>query len=437
MIGTGEESISPRKFASVSVSTFSKPIAADPFGEYPTDRGASGSPDYSNIPSSMNTRTSANTPRTAAAIARPLSSIVMAGRVAAPDRDTWGRGALGAAALTGAAGTAGRTAAGGGGAPAGAGAPDAGAAVGAAAEATAGVAATAGVGILIVGAAVGFGGRLIRTVSFLGWTLAPSAGLGGAGGAGGAGGLGVFSAINFLGETRNRPPQCQPLSTTIVSKGDSGLRRGGLGGRGCTASPERGRASSRTSEAAFVGIDEVNEGPDIAAMGQAGLLFAVTETVLHGVVVLARVLQHRLAMGGFLGVASPDIAADPVANLSVCDAPANDLDHVLVRDAGCSQPASIEASAQVLAIVLRQGVGQVKPDLVDVAWEMGPAAHGLARAAGEDGLTHARSRGSRPALSMGGPEPPIIGLAVWDRLGFTTKTRRTRRNRAERTPLLF
>jgi hypothetical protein len=37
----------------------------------------------------------------------------------------------------------------------------------------------ASVGNLIVGADVGFGGKLIRTVSFFGWTLAPSAGLGG------------------------------------------------------------------------------------------------------------------------------------------------------------------------------------------------------------------------------------------------------------------
>ena len=35
------------------------------------------------------------------------------------------------------------------------------------------------VGSLIVGEAVGLGGRLMRTVSFLGWTLAASAGLGG------------------------------------------------------------------------------------------------------------------------------------------------------------------------------------------------------------------------------------------------------------------
>lgn len=50
----------------------------------------------------------------------------------------------------------------------------------------------AGAGILIVGAAVGLGGRLIRTVSFFGWILAASAGLGGTAP---EGGLGKFSAI--------------------------------------------------------------------------------------------------------------------------------------------------------------------------------------------------------------------------------------------------
>jgi len=68
-----------------------------------------------------------------------------------------------------------------------------------------------GAGILIVGAAVGFGGRLIRTVSFFGWILPDSPGFAPAGGAGGGGGVapaggtapapggtfGVLSAIDF------------------------------------------------------------------------------------------------------------------------------------------------------------------------------------------------------------------------------------------------
>ena len=57
-------------------------------------------------------------------------------------------------------------------------------------------AAEAGAGILIVGAAVGFGGRLIRTVSFLGCTFAASVGRGGT--APDDGVFGLFSAINFL-----------------------------------------------------------------------------------------------------------------------------------------------------------------------------------------------------------------------------------------------
>jgi hypothetical protein len=59
----------------------------------------------------------------------------------------------------------------------------------------AGVAAAtaAGEGILMVGAAVGFGGRLIRTVSFLGWTFADSEGFGGIGIFGGLSAIMVFS----------------------------------------------------------------------------------------------------------------------------------------------------------------------------------------------------------------------------------------------------
>ena len=68
------------------------------------------------------------------------------------------------------------------------------------AGATAGAAAAAaadgaGAGILIVGAAVGFGGKLMRTVSFLGCTLAASVGRGGTAP---DGVLGMFSAINFF-----------------------------------------------------------------------------------------------------------------------------------------------------------------------------------------------------------------------------------------------
>jgi hypothetical protein len=67
----------------------------------------------------------------------------------------------------------------------------------------------AGAGILIVGAAVGFGGRLIRTVSFLGCTFAASAGFGGTAP---EGVLGRLSAINLCAiQAKVRPCQCQLL----------------------------------------------------------------------------------------------------------------------------------------------------------------------------------------------------------------------------------
>ena len=50
------------------------------------------------------------------------------------------------------------------------------------------------VGNLIVGAAEGLGGKLIRTVSFFGWTLPVSF----FGGTAPPGGLGMFSAITFI-----------------------------------------------------------------------------------------------------------------------------------------------------------------------------------------------------------------------------------------------
>ena|SRR5437879_3289359 len=108
--------------------------------------------------------------------------------------------AVGAAAGRG-AGVGGAGAGAGAGACAGAGAP----AIGAAA---AGGAAGAGAGILIVGAAVGLGGKLIRTVSFFGCTLAASVGFGGTAP---EGGFGMFSAITFWVQTRVDASRCQML----------------------------------------------------------------------------------------------------------------------------------------------------------------------------------------------------------------------------------
>ncbi len=85
-------------------------------------------------------------------------------------------------------------------------AEDAGAAAGAAAAAWA---VGAGAGILMVGAALGFGGKLIRTVSFFGCTFAASVGLGGTAP---DGVFGMFSAINvFQAKTRVGASWCQML----------------------------------------------------------------------------------------------------------------------------------------------------------------------------------------------------------------------------------
>jgi hypothetical protein len=69
-----------------------------------------------------------------------------------------------------------------------------GAATGAAALAAAG-APGANVGSLMVGADVGLGGKLMRTVSFFGWTFEASAGLGGCAP---PGDVGILSAITSL-----------------------------------------------------------------------------------------------------------------------------------------------------------------------------------------------------------------------------------------------
>ena len=94
---------------------------------------------------------------------------------------------------------------------AGVGGAGAGACAGAGAAATgtaAAGAADAGAGILIVGAAVGLGGKLIRTVSFFGCTLAASVGFGGTAP---EGGFGMLSAITFWVQARVDASTCQML----------------------------------------------------------------------------------------------------------------------------------------------------------------------------------------------------------------------------------
>jgi len=117
---------------------------------------------------------------------------------------TIGRGAAtGAADLATVAGVerAGAAAAGGG--VGGAGALEAGATAGATATGAAepmlgGGPPGASVGSLIVGADVGLGGKLMRTVSFLGWTFEASAGLGGSAPPGGVGTLSAISCLFVL-----------------------------------------------------------------------------------------------------------------------------------------------------------------------------------------------------------------------------------------------
>jgi len=137
-------------------------------------------------------QTSTATLMSAAATASPLSSPLT--DATAMDGRGMGAGRDGAAAAVG-------RGAGVGGAGVGACAAPAGAATGALAiGAAAAGAAGAGAGILIVGAAVGLGGKLIRTVSFFGCTFAASVGRGGTAP---EGVLGMFSAINFS-ETQRR-----------------------------------------------------------------------------------------------------------------------------------------------------------------------------------------------------------------------------------------
>lgn len=141
-----------------------------------------------------------------------------------------------------------------------------------------------------------------------------------------------------------------------------------------------------TSETAFVGVDEIDEGPDVIAVGDAGLLFAPLESFLAGGVVGGRVPEHGVAVGGFVLGGLADVLADPIADLTVGDGLLDDVEHLVVGHAGVLEPESVESLAEVSLVVGVEEAGEVQPDLVDVSREMHPAVHGLAGAAGvEDG----------------------------------------------------
>ena len=129
----------------------------------------------------MKTRTKAKMQTSAAIMAKALST-TLSDAAAGTARETGAGREVTAGAATARPATA---------VPAGAAGAEAAPAIGAAGAGVA-AATAAGDGILIVGAAVGLGGKLIRTVSFFGCTLADSDGLGGAAP---MGTCGLFSAI--------------------------------------------------------------------------------------------------------------------------------------------------------------------------------------------------------------------------------------------------
>jgi hypothetical protein len=143
-------------------------------------------------------RTRTPTDRTTAATARPLSKPVIPdtmGRGAAAGRDAIGAAAAGArGAAAAAAGAVGALAAGAGVGPA------------AGADGARTAPAAGGAGILMVDEAEGLGGRLMRTVSFLGCTLAASGALDGTPPSAGSV---CDSAIRLLQQPRCRSDGCQ------------------------------------------------------------------------------------------------------------------------------------------------------------------------------------------------------------------------------------
>jgi len=126
-------------------------------------------------------------------MASPLSKPVKPETTAsAAGRGAGAAAGLGTVAAETRAGVAGPAEAAGAGALAGAGAAVATATATGAAALVGGGAPGANVGNLMVGADVGLGGKLMRTVSFFGWTLEASGGLGGVAP---PGDVGILSAI--------------------------------------------------------------------------------------------------------------------------------------------------------------------------------------------------------------------------------------------------
>jgi len=159
-----------------------------------------------------------------------------------------------------------------------------------------------------------------------------------------------------------------------------------------------------TSESAFIGIDEVDEGPDVLAVGDAGLLFTPLEPFLAGGVIGGGVMEHGVAVGGFVGVGLTDVTSDPIAHLAVGDGEADEIGDLVMGDAGVLEPEAIEAFAEVVLVIGVEETGEVESEFIDVPGQVHPTVHGFAGASGVDDGAHGGgvSGGGREGVNGGG-----------------------------------
>ncbi len=141
------------------------------------------------------------------------------------------------------------------------------------------------------------------------------------------------------------------------------------------------------SNTLFIGIDEIDHGADVIAMVEAGLFLAHLQAGFD-LVVFGAAVQDKVIKGAFFGIGPFDVLADPIADLAVGDALADDFDEGAGFNTGGFKPGAVEAFGKIIAVVGVELAGQVEADFVDETGQVNPAIHHLTRTSGINDISH-------------------------------------------------
>jgi len=156
--------------------------------------------------------------------------------------------------------------------------------------------------------------------------------------------------------------------------GEASLPRLGIAGGPTTGAERAGRCSElRAGVAAFVDVEEVEEGLDVVTVGDAVFLFAVGETFAR-VIAPAALAQVVVPDVDFLVGRFAAVGETPFEDVDVFAAEFHAGDEVLVFHAEEAATATVKARAEIFVVIGGQFALCVETDFVEHATEVDDAA---------------------------------------------------------------